>query len=312
MTCAAGSDRRCRAAGVGRAAGGVSRRLASARGGASRFGRAARGAGRGGRDGKLRAARQCPRGGARHLLRPAGGVRVCAGSKPAPSGLSLQFTPFEIAERLRGYVEAPALCLGVHLRHARHRRGFLAFRGAHRPAGCAHAADRQPVRLRRAGAHLSAAGHARTPASGLRGAFHRGLRALARGQRRARLSAVHQLSRAEPKGSRRSKAQFPDPPFPVLVQGQAPREALLDRFRELGNAVLLATGSFWEGVDVKGEALSIVAIDKLPFAAPDDPLLQGAPRGHSPARRQSLPRVPVAAGGARAETGRRPPDPRFR
>ena len=44
-------------------------------------------------------------------------------------------------------------------------------------------------------------------------------------------------------------------PFPVLVQGQAPREALLNQFRELGNAVLLATGSFWEGVDVKGDAL---------------------------------------------------------
>jgi len=69
------------------------------------------------------------------------------------------------------------------------------------------------------------------------------------------------------------KRRFPDPPFPVLVQGEAPREALLTRFRELGNAVLLATGSFWEGVDVKGEALSIVAIDKLPFASPDDPLL---------------------------------------
>ncbi len=69
------------------------------------------------------------------------------------------------------------------------------------------------------------------------------------------------------------RRRFPDPPFPVMVQGEAPREVLLMRFRELGNAVLLATGSFWEGVDVKGEALSIVAIDKLPFASPDDPLL---------------------------------------
>ncbi len=60
----------------------------------------------------------------------------------------------------------------------------------------------------------------------------------------------------------------------MLVQGEAPREALLNRFRELGNAVLLATGSFWEGVDVKGDALCIVAIDKLPFASPDDPLLK--------------------------------------
>jgi ATP-dependent DNA helicase DinG len=63
-------------------------------------------------------------------------------------------------------------------------------------------------------------------------------------------------------------------PFPVLVQGDAPREILLKRFREYGNAVLLGTSSFWEGVDVKGAALSVVVIDKLPFAAPDDPLLK--------------------------------------
>ncbi len=65
-----------------------------------------------------------------------------------------------------------------------------------------------------------------------------------------------------------------DLPWPVLVQGEAPRPQLLQRFRELGDAVLLGTSSFWEGVDVRGEALSCVIIDKLPFAAPDDPVLQ--------------------------------------
>ena len=59
----------------------------------------------------------------------------------------------------------------------------------------------------------------------------------------------------------------------LLVQGDAPRDDLLRRFRQLGNAVLLGTGSFWEGVDVRGRALSIVAIDKLPFASPADPLM---------------------------------------
>jgi ATP-dependent DNA helicase DinG len=63
-------------------------------------------------------------------------------------------------------------------------------------------------------------------------------------------------------------------PYPVLVQGDAPREILLKRFRELGNAVLLGTSSFWEGIDVKGAALSVVVIDKLPFAVPDDPVLK--------------------------------------
>jgi ATP-dependent DNA helicase DinG len=59
----------------------------------------------------------------------------------------------------------------------------------------------------------------------------------------------------------------------LLVQGTAPRDDLLRRFRDAGNAVLLGTGSFWEGVDVRGEALTVVAIDKLPFASPADPLM---------------------------------------
>jgi ATP-dependent DNA helicase DinG len=61
--------------------------------------------------------------------------------------------------------------------------------------------------------------------------------------------------------------------FPLLVQGTGSRSELLERFRRLGNAVLLGSQSFWEGVDVRGEALSVVVIDKLPFAPPDDPVL---------------------------------------
>jgi ATP-dependent DNA helicase DinG len=60
--------------------------------------------------------------------------------------------------------------------------------------------------------------------------------------------------------------------YPLLVQGEGSRSELLSRFRVLGNAVLLGSQSFWEGVDVQGEALSLVIIDKLPFAPPDDPL----------------------------------------
>ncbi len=58
----------------------------------------------------------------------------------------------------------------------------------------------------------------------------------------------------------------------LLVQGTAPRDDLTRRFRDAGNAVLLGTGSFWEGVDVRGDALTVVLIDKLPFASPGDPL----------------------------------------
>jgi ATP-dependent DNA helicase DinG len=61
-------------------------------------------------------------------------------------------------------------------------------------------------------------------------------------------------------------------PYPILVQGTAPRTDLIERFRSTPNAVLLATSSFWQGVDVVGEALSCVIIDKLPFASPVDPV----------------------------------------
>lgn len=62
-------------------------------------------------------------------------------------------------------------------------------------------------------------------------------------------------------------------PWPLFVQGTAPRHQLLEEFRRSGHGVLLGAASFWEGVDVVGEALSVVVIDKLPFAAPDDPVL---------------------------------------
>jgi ATP-dependent DNA helicase DinG len=61
-------------------------------------------------------------------------------------------------------------------------------------------------------------------------------------------------------------------PFPLLVQGTVPRTVLLQQFRETPHAVLLATSAFWQGVDVVGEQLSCVIIDKLPFASPGDPI----------------------------------------
>ena len=62
--------------------------------------------------------------------------------------------------------------------------------------------------------------------------------------------------------------------YPLLVQGSRSKAALLEQFKELGHAVLLATASFWEGVDVRGDSLSCVIIDKLPFASPGDPVLK--------------------------------------
>lgn len=65
-----------------------------------------------------------------------------------------------------------------------------------------------------------------------------------------------------------------DSDYPLMVQGSASKAKLLEEFRDHGNAVLLGTNSFWEGVDVRGEALSCVLIDKIPFASPGDPVLQ--------------------------------------
>jgi len=62
--------------------------------------------------------------------------------------------------------------------------------------------------------------------------------------------------------------------YPLLVQGEKPRDALINDFRKMGDAVLLGTYSFWEGIDVKGDALTTVIIDKLPFASPGDPILK--------------------------------------
>lgn len=87
--------------------------------------------------------------------------------------------------------------------------------------------------------------------------------------------------------------------YPMLIQGDAPRGLLLERFRELGNAVLLGTSSFWEGVDVRGEHLSCVIIDKLPFFSPDDPVFQArqaqlARQGENAFRLLQLPQAVLA------------------
>ncbi|MCP5419734.1 MAG: ATP-dependent DNA helicase [Gammaproteobacteria bacterium] len=88
-------------------------------------------------------------------------------------------------------------------------------------------------------------------------------------------------------------------PYPLLLQGSLPKNELLTRFRELGHAVLLGTASFWEGVDVRGDALSCVIIDKLPFAAPNDPLVRGRidaikRRGGDPFLEYQVPQAVIA------------------
>ena len=87
--------------------------------------------------------------------------------------------------------------------------------------------------------------------------------------------------------------------LPLLMQGEGSRSELLERFRGLGNAILVASVSFWEGVDVRGDALSLVVIDKLPFAPPDDPVLAARieklrAEGRNPFMEYQLPRAVIS------------------
>jgi ATP-dependent DNA helicase DinG len=213
----------------------------------------------------------------------------------AAGGLSLHFTPFEIADRLRGYIEArpcawvftsATLAIGNDFSHFAARVGLPAVRTLTIESPFDYTTQAriylprnmpEPLHPDYAVKFIAACAPLLEASGGRAFLLYTSYRALADG-----VAAL--------------KARFPQPPFPVLVQGAAPREALLRQFRELGNAVLLATASFWEGVDVKGEALTIVAIDKLPFAAPDDPLLKARlegirRRGGNPFSEYQLPQA---------------------
>jgi ATP-dependent DNA helicase DinG len=84
-------------------------------------------------------------------------------------------------------------------------------------------------------------------------------------------------------------------PYPRLVQGDAPRATLIDRFRATPGAVLLGTASFWEGVDVPGDALSLVVIDKLPFAPHTDPLVAARMQACAEAQRDPFQTIQLPA-----------------
>ena len=214
------------------------------------------------------------------------------------SGLSVHFTPFEIADRLRAYVEArpcawvftsATLAIGDDFEHFAARIGLPDARTLHIDSPFDYR-DQARLYLPRNMPEPQHPGYAAK--------FIEACAPLLEASG-GRAFILYTSYRGLADGVAALKVRFPNPPFPVLVQGQAPREALLTRFRELGNAVLLATGSFWEGVDVKGEALSIVAIDKLPFAAPDDPLLKARlegirRRGGNPFSEYQLPQAVLA------------------
>jgi ATP-dependent DNA helicase DinG len=96
--------------------------------------------------------------------------------------------------------------------------------------------------------------------------------------------------------------------LPLLMQGEGSKNELLERFRRLGNAVLVGSQSFWEGVDVRGEALSLVVIDKIPFAPPDDPVLSARIEQMRQQGRNPFHGIPVAARRDQRQAGRRAAD----
>jgi ATP-dependent DNA helicase DinG len=224
---------------------------------------------------------------------------------------TLEFTPFEVAERLRAQVDArpcawiytsATLAVGAEFSHYTRRVGaedartlqiaspfdFASQARLYLPRGLPDPSDRGYTE-----AVVEAAMPLVRAAGGRAFLLFTSHRALGEGARLLR------------------EAMIEGDAFPILVQGDMPRDTLLRRFRELGNAVLLGTSSFWEGVDVRGRALSLVVIDKLPFASPDDPLLKARLEGLKRAGRNGFSehQVPQAVLALKQGVGRLIRDP---
>ena len=174
----------------------------------------------------------------------------------------LAYAPVDVSERLRDslWSEGPTAVLVS----ATLELGFV-----ERRLGLEHAArfDAElAVRLPHAGAALRPAPDGRAARGGGRGRGRGALPAVPR----ARPRADHVVPDARDDRLAPARAAA----YEVLVQGDAPRERLLERFRTETDSVLVATARFWQGIDLAGESLSLLVMDKLPFASPGDPLTE--------------------------------------
>lgn len=191
-----------------------------------------------------------------------------------PRGFALTLLPFDIAERFQALVRArtcawiftsATLSIGDDFSHFSNRLGF---------AGAQEVKIDSPFDYARQGLLYLPAGLP-NPASP---AYVEAVIATALPLIEASRGGAFLLftsHRALARGAALLRAHWGDSaPHPMYVQGEAPRERLLDDFRADGNGVLLGTASFWAGVDVQGDALRLVIIEKLPFASPEDPLVK--------------------------------------
>lgn len=200
-----------------------------------------------------------------------GGVRW---AETSPRAVSCHYAPVDVAAQLAALIQSQAcawiltsatLAVGDDFSHFKRRSGLSHARSV-RFESPFDFANQALLYLPKGLGDPGAPGHTRSVIEAALPVLE------ASGGRAFLLFTSHRALREGAEELRR--AWNDEPPVPMLVQGDAARDQLLRRFREAGNAVLLGTGSFWEGVDVKGTALSVVVIDKLPFAAPDDPLLK--------------------------------------
>src|SRR5437588_5128255 len=189
-------------------------------------------------------------------------------------GFALSLMPFDISERFRALVQgrrgawiftSATLCLGEEFAHFTGRLGLTEAATLRIDSPFDH--ERQSLLYLPAGLPQPAA------ASYVPAVIDTAVPLIeAAGGGASVLFTSH---RALAQGAALLRARWADAaPYRLFVQGEAPRERLLQEFRADGNGVLLGTASFWEGVDVKGEALRLVVIEKLPFASPEDPLVR--------------------------------------
>jgi ATP-dependent DNA helicase DinG len=200
-----------------------------------------------------------------------GGVRW---AETSARSVSCHYAPVDVAEQLAALLEAQScawvltsatLAVGDDFSHYKRRSGLARARSV-RFESPFDFASQALLYLPKGLGDPGAPGHTRAVVQAALPVLE------ASGGRAFLLFTSHRALREAAEELRRAWGEAP--PVPVLVQGDGSRDQVLRRFREAGNAVLLGTGSFWEGVDVKGSALSVVIIDKLPFAVPDDPLLK--------------------------------------